>query len=177
MRKMNTLGCPQPVTVDLSFKQMSKAELDRLFKPFYLGLPCDARRVRFGYALSDDALGRYCDRFLAGKALGFGCLSGTGLLALVEFHPFGDKGELAFASAASEDGPSQYRRLLLLAAVAARGLGCRSLVVAPDLIDPQVPRLLREMGDLGREPATGFLELRGFAQGETRFAAMQAGHA
>jgi hypothetical protein len=157
---------------------MSTVEVEGLLKPFYLSLSSDARRVRFGCALSNDSLARYCDRFRASRALGFGYLSRTELLALIELHPFGDKGELAFASAAHSDGTTIWRRLLPpLAIDAAQRLACRSLIVAPDMMEPYATELLREVGEIKRQPATGLLELFGFARGEIRSEASEASHA
>ena len=177
MNISNTLPFPEPRSVDLTFKLMSEVEVHRLLKPFYLGLSCDARQVRFSYAISNESIARYCDSFPASKALGFGCLSGAELIAIVELHPFGDKCELAFANVADGDDPAIYRRLLLLATAAAGGLACRSLVVASDFIDSQVLKILRDMGELRRQRETGILELTEFAREETGFAARQVGHA
>ncbi|MBR0995627.1 hypothetical protein JQ580_33475 [Bradyrhizobium japonicum] len=174
---MNTLLFPELRSADLAFKLMSESEVGRLLEPFYLSLSRDARQVRFGHAISNESIVCYCARFRASKAFGFGCLSGAGLISIVELHPFGGRGELAFASAADGDSPAIYRRLLLLTAVTAESLACRSLIVASDLIEPQVSTILRELGDLNREPATGFLELTGFAREKTGPAAEQADHA
>lgn len=177
MSKFNALQFTELRPADLAFRPMSKVEVDRLLKPFYLSLSGDARRVRFGCAISNDSIARYCDRFQASRALGFGCLSRTELVALLELHPFDDKGELAFASAAHGDGTTIWRRLLPLAIDAAQRLACRSLIVAADMMEPYATELLREVGEIKRQPATGLLELFGFARGEIRSDASEASHA
>lgn len=147
-----------------------------LLEPFYLALNGNARRIRFGCAVSDDSIASYCRGFIATGALGFGCLSGARLVAIVELHSFCDRGELAFASIAEGDNPAIFRRLPLLATSTAGRLACRSLVIEPDTIEPRALPSLREVGELKREPQTDFFELAGFNRENIGLATMLASH-
>lgn len=86
MFKMNTHRFPELRSADLAFMLMSGIEVNRLVEPSLPGLSCDARRTRFGCALSNDSIAPYCHRSSASQAPGFGCLSGAGLIAIVERH-------------------------------------------------------------------------------------------
>jgi hypothetical protein len=118
-----------------SFRSLSGCDLIELLPQFYLGLDFDARRARFGAAVSNESIIRHCRGLDLNQALVLGCAGSTGLVAVVELHPMSpvwEDAELALSDQAATD------RIMIL--------GHLLQLVALDLFDGDLLRLLRGMG-------------------------------
>ena len=136
-------------TSSISFKSLSPDDLHSLLPPFYLGLNFDARRVRFGCAVSDDSIIRHCCGLDLTRGEVLGCVGSTGLIAAIELHPLSptwEDAELALAETAISDKIMILGHLLQLAAFAAGKRGCNALVVQLEPSERDLLRLLRGMG-------------------------------
>lgn len=151
-------------TTAASFRSLSDADIEALLLPFYLGLGFDARRVRFGCAMSDAAIARYCRELASKDSMLFGCIESIGLVSVVELHAHANSAELAFASAAKCERLLIYGHLLQLAAFAAGRAGYRELLVSVELIEPEVLELLRGMGQVSIREGTASVDLGEYAR-------------
>jgi hypothetical protein len=150
--KMKTSNASEFVAVNISmisFKSLSSEELNSLLLPFYLGLDFDARRVRFGCAVSDDSIIRHCHGLNLSSVEVLGCVGATGLIAAIELHPLSptwEDAELALAETTTTDKIIILGHLLQLAAFAAGKRGCNALVIQMEPPERDLLRLLRGMG-------------------------------
>jgi hypothetical protein len=150
--KMKTSNVSEFVAVNtptISFKSLSSDELDSLLLPFYLNLDFDARRARFGCAVSDDSIIRHCRGLNLSDVEVLGCVGPTGLIAAVELHPLSptwEDAELALTEATTTNKIVILGHLLQLAAFAAGKRGCNALVIHTEPSEPDLLRLLRGMG-------------------------------
>jgi len=138
-----------PAASTISFKSLSTDDLHTLLPSFYIGLDFDARRVRFGCAVSDDSILRHCRGLDPNQAVVLGCVGPGGLVAAIELHPLSpiwEDAELALAEGAATDRIMILGHLLQLAAFAAGKRGCNTLVVPLGPSERDLLRLLRSMG-------------------------------
>ena len=147
-----------------SFRSLSERDIGSLLQPLYLGLGFDARRARFGCAMSDDAIIRYCRELTSKQSMLFGCIELGDLVAVIELHPYAACAELAFASVSNCERSLVYGHLLQLAAFAAGRHGCRELLIPLDLIEPDVLELLRSMGQVSVQDGTASVDLGEYAR-------------
>ena len=133
----------------VSFKSLSAEDLKTLLPPFYLGLDFDARRARFGGAVSDDSIIRHCTGLDPDDTAVLGCIGPSGLIAAIELHPlspFWEDVELAVADRATADRIMILGHLLQLAAFAAGKRGCNTFIVPLGPFERDLLRLLRGLG-------------------------------
>lgn len=133
----------------VSFKSLSVADIRSLLAPFYLGLDFDARRARFGCAVSDHSIMRHCADIEPENAVVLGCIGGAGLIAAIELHPLSpvwEDVELAVADKATSDRITILGHLLQLAAFAAGKRGCNHIIVPLGPFERDLLRLLRGIG-------------------------------
>src|ERR1700754_2199267 len=120
-------------TSALVFKSLTASEIAASLLPFYLGLDFDARRKRFGAAMSDEAIRQHCTRLNLDNAIVLVCEGPEGLIAAIELHPLAygwADTELAFVSPTDADRTTIVAHLLQLAAFAAGERGCTAFVVS-----------------------------------------------
>jgi len=133
----------------ISFKALSADDLIELLPSFYLGLDFDARRARFGCAVSDDSISRYCRGLDLDQAVVLGCVGPAGLIVVIELHPLSstwEDAELALAEKPTTDRIMIVGHLLQLAAFTAGKRGCNKLVVPLGPSERDLLLLLRGMG-------------------------------
>jgi hypothetical protein len=150
----------------LSFKSLTAHELTSSLPAFYLGLGFDARRARFGGAVSDDSIVRHCRGLDPGTSLVLACAAPSGLVAAIELHPLSgtwDDTELALADCAASDRTTIIAHLLQLAAFAAGERGCHTFIVSHDVPEAALRELLRGMGRVRRQDDTIRVELGEYA--------------
>jgi hypothetical protein len=136
-------------TSTISFRSLTSDDLRSLLPPFYLDLDFDARRVRFGCAVSDDSIIRHCQGLNLGGGEVLGCVGPTGLIAAIELHPLSptwEDAELALAETTAVDKIIILGHLLQLAAFVAGKRGCNALVIHMEPSERDLLRLLRGMG-------------------------------
>ncbi|MBR0695168.1 hypothetical protein [Bradyrhizobium lablabi] len=149
---------------------MSAEDLNRLLPPFYLGLDFDARRARFGCAVSDESIIRYCSGLNTDQAVVVGCCGPAGLVAAIELHPLSsswDDAELAIAEAVTTDRIMILGHLLQLAAFAAGKRGCGALVISLGAFERDLLRLLRGMSRVRVRGDSARVELDEYARLQT----------
>jgi len=155
---------PQSTISTLVFKSLSQSELEPFLLPFYLALDSDARRQRFGGAVSDEAIGAHCAGIDLACAAVLACLGADGVVAAIELHPlaFGwEQSELALADRARADRITIIAHLLQLAAFAAGARGCTSLVAQS--FPGELLELLRGMGRVRRQDDAVRIEIGDYA--------------
>jgi hypothetical protein len=138
----------------LSFKSLEASDLEAALLPFYLGLNFDARRARFGGAVSDEAIRRHCRQLDPDRAIVLACAGQSGLVAAIELHPISsdsmssgwEDSELALADCATTDRKTIVAHLLQLAAFAAGKRGCRTFIIPSFSAEGSLLELLRGMG-------------------------------
>jgi hypothetical protein len=136
-------------TSKISFRSLSSNNIRSLLPSFYLGLDFDARRVRFGCAVSDDSIIRHCHGLDLSSGEVLGCVGPTGLIAAIELHPLSptwEDAELAVAETTTTDRIIILGHLLQLAAFSAGKRGCNALVIHMEPSERDLLRLLRGMG-------------------------------
>jgi hypothetical protein len=151
----------------LVFKSLTACDVGLSLRPFYLGLDFDARRRRFGGAVSDDAIWRHCQGLDLEKAIVLACAGETGLLAVIELHalaPDWEHAELALAESAKADRTTIVAHLLQLAAFAAGKRGCTAFVVPSCSTERDFLHLLRGMGRAEMRADVLWLELGEYAR-------------
>jgi hypothetical protein len=151
-------------TSALVFKSLTASEVVGSLLPFYLSLDFDARRKRFGAAMSDDAVERHCARLNSDVAIVLACADSEGLVAAIELHPLAygwADAELALVSRAGADRTTIVAHLLQLAALAAGERGCTAFVVSPFASEADFVDLLRGMGRVRVQEDALRLELGG----------------
>jgi len=149
MKTSNVTDFVAANTSTISFKSLSSEDLHSLLQLFYLGLDFDARRVRFGCAVSDDSIIRHCSGLDLSNVEVLGCFGPAGLIAAIELHPLSptwEDVELSLAENTTADKIMILGHLLQLAAFAAGKRGCNALVVQLERPDCDLLRLLRCMG-------------------------------
>jgi hypothetical protein len=157
----------------LSFKALPASELNSSLLDFYLGLGFDARRARFGGAMSDDAIRRHCAALDPRTSLVLACAGPSELLAAIELHPLSadwEDTELALADRATTDRMTIIAHLLQLAAFAAGERGCHTFIVSHDVPEAALRELLRGMGRARRQDDTIRVELGDYASLRSRTA-------
>jgi hypothetical protein len=150
----------------LSFKSLTADELTSSLLTFYLGLGFDARRSRFGGAVSDESIEKHCRALDPGSSLVLACAAPSGLLAAIELHPLSgtwDDTELALTDCAASDRMTIIAHLLQLAAFAAGERGCSTFIVSHDVPEASLRELLRGMGRVRRQDDTLRVELGEYA--------------
>jgi hypothetical protein len=133
----------------LVFKSLVANDVATSLLPFYLALDFDARRKRFGGALSDDAIKQHCRRLDFDNAIILACSGPVGLIATIELHPLAPDwryAELALAEPAAADRTTIVAHLLQLAALAAGKRGCVEFVIQCCSPERDYLHLLRGMG-------------------------------
>jgi hypothetical protein len=167
MKTSNISEFSAPGASSISFGPLSAKELNTLLLPFYLRLGFDARRTRFGCAVSDDSIARYCQGLSLAPTVVLGCIRPTGLIAAIEIHPLlsnWEYAELAFANSAENDRTMISGHLLQLAAFAAGKRGCHTLIVPADLSQSEIVGLLRGMGRVTVQDDSAFVDLGEYAR-------------
>jgi hypothetical protein len=117
-----------------SFRALSADDCAELCG-FYRDLGFEARRGRFGAALSDQALADHCRRIDWRRAIMIACVSDERFAAVLEIHQVGagwQHCEIVLACRLGAEGTIIVAQLLQLAAFAAGKLGCRAFVVPLD---------------------------------------------
>jgi hypothetical protein len=146
-QKTNEFSTSRASTI--SFKSLSEVELVELLPSFYLSLDFDAKRARFGCAVSNESIVRHCRKLDLNQTVVLGCFGPAGLIAALELHPLSsiwEDAELALAEKATNDRIMILGHLLQLAAFAAGKRGCNTLVIPLGPSEHDLPRLLRGMG-------------------------------
>jgi hypothetical protein len=150
MKTSNANEFCAPTLSTISFKSLSADDVQTLLLPFYLGLDLDARRVRFGCAVSDHSIMRHCAGLDLNHAMVLGCVGPAGLIAAIELHPLSsiwEDVELAVADrAATSDRIMILAHLLQLAAFAAGKQGCNTFIVPLGPFERDLLRLVRGIG-------------------------------
>jgi hypothetical protein len=150
----------------LLFKSLIASDLEASLLPFYLGLDFDARRKRFGGAVSDDAVRRHCRGLNLDNAIALACSGQSGIVAAIELHPLGsdwEDTELALAECTKADRTTIVAHLLQLAAFAAGKRGCTTFIIQSCSSERDFLELLRGMGRLRMQADAIRLELGDYA--------------
>jgi hypothetical protein len=116
---------------------------------FYLGFDFEARRSRFGDAVSDDAIIEYCDAIEWRHSVLIARAGAHGLEAVLEIHPLSqqwDCAELIVACPDDDDRMHVFAQLLQIAAFAAGQRGCRTFLVPLDDTSREILSLLQGLG-------------------------------
>jgi hypothetical protein len=149
MKTSKTNEFSAPGASAISFRALSADDLIALLPSFYLGLDFDARRARFGCAVSNDSINRYCRGLDLDCAVVLGCIGPAGLIVVIELHPLSstwEDAELALAEKTTADRIMIIGHLLQLAAFATGKRGCNTLVVPLGPSERDLLLLLRGMG-------------------------------
>jgi hypothetical protein len=116
---------------------------------FYLGFDFEARRSRFGDAISDDAIIEYCDAIEWRHSVLIARDGAPGLKAVLEIHPLSQQWDCAELIAACPDADQRHHilaQLLQIAAFAAAQRGCRTLLVPHNDTAREMLPLLQGLG-------------------------------
>ena len=116
---------------------------------FYLGFDFEARRSRFGEAVSDDAIIEYCDAIEWRRSILIARAGAVDLKAVLEIHPLSqqwDCAELIVACPDDDDRIHCFAQLLQIAAFAAGQRGCRTFLVPLDDTSREILPLLQGLG-------------------------------
>ena len=139
----------RPVQSALSFRTLTAGQVQSSLLSFYLGLGFDARRARFGGAVSDHSIRRHCRHLDPDRSIVFACSGPSGLIAAIELHPLSsdwEDCELAHAECATVDRTTIVAHLLQLAAFAAGERGCATFIIPCWTPEHGMLELLRGMG-------------------------------
>jgi hypothetical protein len=150
----------------LSFRILTASELHSSLPAFYLALDFDARRARFGGAVSDDAIRRHCRRLDPDGSMVLACSGPEGLVAAIELHRLSsgwEDCELALAEYATADRTTIVAHLLQLAAFAAGERGCATFIIPCWTPNHSLLELLRGMGRVRVHGETVRVELGEYA--------------
>jgi hypothetical protein len=118
---------------------------------FYLGLKFAERRARFGAAISDESIQRFCRAIDWGRVIAIGRVRNHCLEAVIEVHPLcasWDTAEIALASAMPAARTRIFAELLQIAAFAAGHRGCSTLTMLLNSEDRELLPLLAGMGNV-----------------------------
>ena len=149
MKTSNANEFSAPTAATVSFKSLSADDIRALLPSFYLGLEFDARRARFGCAVSDDSIIRHCVGLDLDRVEVLGCIGRAGLIAAIELHPLSpvwEDVELAVVDRATSDRITILGHLLQLAAFTAGKRGCSAFIVPLGPFERDLLRLLRGIG-------------------------------
>jgi hypothetical protein len=144
-----------------SFRALSAADGTELCA-FYRDLGFEARRSRFGAALSQAALANHCRQIDWRRAIMIACISDGGFAAVLEIHQAGEgwqRCEIVLACAMGADGTIVVAQLLQLAAFAAGKLGCKEFVVPLDRSGRTMFPFLEGMGPARLDGDQAVIEL------------------
>lgn len=131
------------------YKSLSADDLRELLPPFYLGLDFDARRARFGCAVSDDSIIRHCRGLEFGQVVVLGCIAPIGLIVAIELYPLlpaWEVAEVAIAERATRGRMNIIGHLLQIAAFDLEKRGCTTLVVPLSPSEHDLRRMLHGVG-------------------------------
>jgi hypothetical protein len=146
-----------------------------LLTRFYLGFDFEARRSRFGDAVSDDAIIDYCDAIEWRHSVLIARAGAHGLQALLEIHPLSqqwDCAELIAACPDEDDRMHVFAQLLQIAAFAAGQRGCRTFLVPLDDTSREILPLLQVLGRVRLATTQACIYLGDTAMPRARSAAM-----
>ena len=149
MRVLRDDGVSATKSSSISFRSLSVGDLSSLLPRFYLSMGFDARRARFGCAVSDDSITRHCLRLDLERSVILGCIGDIGLLAAIELHPLSstwEDVELAVTEDLTTDKVMILGHLLQLAAFVAGKRGCIAFIASLNPSEYDLLRLLRSMG-------------------------------
>jgi hypothetical protein len=149
MKTSNAHEFSTPRASTVSFKSLTAEDIQSLLPSFYIGLDFDARRARFGCAVSDDSIIGHCAGLNQDQAVVLGCVDGSELIATIELHalsPVWEDVELAVADRTTSDRIMILGHLLQLAAFAAGKRGCNTFIVPVGRFERDLLRLLRGIG-------------------------------
>lgn len=150
-----------------SFKSLSGQEIRMLLAPLYVSLDAEARRARFGCAVSDASIVRHCRGLDLKQVVVLGCIGPSGLIAAIELHPMSstwEEVELAVADRAGDDRILILGHLLQLAAFAAGQRACTTLVVEWERPDHGLLRLLRSLGRVRQHDSGAHVDVAEYAR-------------
>jgi hypothetical protein len=150
----------------LLFKSLTASDVEVSLLPFYLGLDFDARRRRFGGAVSDNAIRQHCRGLNLDNAIILACSGKAGLIAAIEVHPLAsgwEDSELALAECANADRTTIVAHLLQLAAFAAGKRACTTFVIPSCSSERDFLELLRGMGRVRMQEDVLRIELGEYA--------------
>jgi hypothetical protein len=155
----------------LAFKSLLTTELPESLLPFYLGLDAEARRARFGAAVSDASIARHCRGLNVTRAIVLACEGLGGVVAAIELHaltPDWSDAELALTCTATSDQTTIVAHLAQLAAFAAGKRGCRALIISPCLHEQAFIEIFRGMGRATRQDDGVRIDISEYARLERR---------
>jgi hypothetical protein len=150
-----------------SFRSLSTEDIDGLLLPYYLGLDFDARRARFGGAVSDSSIRQYCQGLDFDRAIVLACLDTANLVAVIELHSIAPDwrcAELVLASSATGDQTTILGHLLQLAAFAAGKRGCAALMLTNEAQNREALALLGGMASTRLQEDDVFVDLDDYAR-------------
>jgi hypothetical protein len=133
---------------------------------FYLGFDFEARRSRFGEAVSDDAIIDYCDAIEWRRSILIARAGAVDLKAVLEIHPLSqqwDCAELITACPDDDDRIHCFAQLLQIAAFAAGQRGCRTFLVPLNDTSSEILPLLQGMGRVRLATTQACVDLEGYA--------------
>jgi hypothetical protein len=133
-----------------SLKTLDTADADMLSR-FYLGMKFAERRARFGAAMSDESIRRFCRAIDWSRVIAIGRVRSHCLEAVIEVHPLGaswDTAEIALASAVPAARSRIFAELLQIAAFAAGHRGCSTLTMLLNSENQELLPLLAGMGNV-----------------------------
>jgi hypothetical protein len=142
---------------------------------FYLGFDFEARRSRFGAAVSDDAIIDYCDAIEWRRSILIARAGAYDLKAVLEIHPLSQQWDCAELIAACPDDDDRihcFAQLLQIAAFAAGQRGCRSFLVPLDDTSREIMPLLQGMGRVRLATTQACVDLEGYAISRQRARSM-----
>jgi hypothetical protein len=142
---------------------------------FYLGFDFEARRSRFGDAVSDDAIIGYCDAIEWRRSILIARAGAVDLKALLEIHPLSQQWDCAELIAACPDDDDRmhcFAQLLQIAAFAAGQRGCRTFLVPLDDTSREMLPLLQGMGRVRLATTQACVDLEGYTISRQGSAAM-----
>ena len=133
-----------------SLKMLESADAEMHLR-FYLGLKVGERRARFGAAISDEAIRRYCRAIDWSRMIAIGRVRTCSLEAVIEIHPpcaSWHTAEIALASAVPAARTRIFAELLQIAAFAAGHRGCSTFTMLLNSADRELLPLLADMGNV-----------------------------
>ena len=133
---------------------------------FFLDFDFEARRSRFGEAVSDEDIVTYCAGIEWRRSILIAQASGDALEAVVEINPLSqrwDSAELIACSPDTEDRGRDFAQLLQIAAFAAASRGCRTFLVPLDDTSRELLPLLQNIGRVRIATTQAHVDLSGYA--------------
>jgi hypothetical protein len=141
-------------SVFCSFRALSIEDKQSMHR-FYLGLNFDERRRRFGGAVSDEWVTRYCATIDWKQIIILACFGTKDIFSIVELHPVSsrwNRAELALVCKRHSDSQTIIAHLLQVAVFAAGKVGCRKILLSTDQATDDTLCLLRDMGSVAVDP-------------------------